>query len=456
MTVDERARAGLFLAMQYPVEVPGVSVSNFLRTATTAIDGEAPKLRTWVKDVEGRHGRACASTPRSPSATSTRASPAARRSATRSSSWSCCKPKIAILDETDSGLDVDALRVVSEGVNRVKESTGDVGVLLITHYTRILRYIKPDFVHVFVDGRIVEEGGPELADRLEAEGYDRFLARDRRGLSWLPPPSPTRSWPALRADFPILTRTVRGGQPLVYLDSGATSQKPRQVLDAEREFYEQHNAAVHRGAHQLAEEATDAFESARATIAAFIGAPGRRGRLHPQRHRGDQPGRLRVHQRRRTVAAAGTATGSRSAPATRSSSPRWSTTPTSSRGRSSAGAPARPCAGSGHRRRPARPRPTSTAAHRAHQGGRVHPPVQHPRHGQPGRRAHRARPRGRCPRRARRLPVGAAPAGRRRRPRASTSWRSPGTRCSARPASACSGAAASCSTRCRRSSPAAR
>jgi Fe-S cluster assembly ATP-binding protein len=84
------------------------------------------------------------------------------------------RPKIAILDETDSGLDVDALRVVSEGVNRAKESTG-AGVLLITHYTRILRYIRPDFVHVFVDGRIAEEGGPELADRLEAEGYDRFL-----------------------------------------------------------------------------------------------------------------------------------------------------------------------------------------------------------------------------------------------------------------------------------------
>jgi Fe-S cluster assembly ATP-binding protein len=80
------------------------------------------------------------------------------------------KPKIAILDETDSGLDVDALRVVSEGVNRV-QADGDTGVLLITHYTRILRYIKPDFVHVFVGGRIVEEGGPELADKLEAEGY---------------------------------------------------------------------------------------------------------------------------------------------------------------------------------------------------------------------------------------------------------------------------------------------
>ncbi len=85
------------------------------------------------------------------------------------------RPRIAILDETDSGLDVDALKVVSEGVNRVK-TAGDVGVMLITHYTRILRYIRPDFVHVFVDGRIVEEGGPELADRLENEGYDRYAS----------------------------------------------------------------------------------------------------------------------------------------------------------------------------------------------------------------------------------------------------------------------------------------
>jgi Fe-S cluster assembly ATP-binding protein len=84
------------------------------------------------------------------------------------------KPRVAVLDETDSGLDIDALKVVSAGVNRVREG-GETGVLLITHYTRILRYIAPDFVHVFVDGRIVEEGGRELADTLEAEGYERFL-----------------------------------------------------------------------------------------------------------------------------------------------------------------------------------------------------------------------------------------------------------------------------------------
>ncbi|MBD7982701.1 MULTISPECIES: Fe-S cluster assembly ATPase SufC [Oerskovia] len=173
MTVDERARAGMFLAMQYPVEVPGVSVSNFLRTAKTAIDGEAPALRTWVKDVKGAMENLRMD------------SSFAERSVNEGFSggekkrheilqMELLKPSIAILDETDSGLDVDALRIVSEGVNRAKANT-DVGVLLITHYTRILRYIKPDFVHVFVDGRIAEEGGPELADRLENEGYDRFL-----------------------------------------------------------------------------------------------------------------------------------------------------------------------------------------------------------------------------------------------------------------------------------------
>ncbi|SBT44253.1 Fe-S cluster assembly ATPase SufC [Micromonospora auratinigra] len=174
MSVDERARAGLFLAMQYPVEVPGVSVANFLRTAKTAIDGEAPKLRTWAGELRGAMEKL-------------QMDPAfAQRNVNEGFSGGekkrheivqleLLKPKMAILDETDSGLDVDALRVVSEGVNRVRD-TGDTGLLLITHYTRILRYIKPDFVHVFVAGRIVEQGGPELADKLEEEGYERYVA----------------------------------------------------------------------------------------------------------------------------------------------------------------------------------------------------------------------------------------------------------------------------------------
>ena len=173
MSVDQRAKAGLFLAMQYPVEVPGVSVANFLRTAKTAIDGEAPALRGWIKEVK----EAMADLRMDQSF--------AERSVNEGFSGGekkrheilqleLLKPKFAILDETDSGLDVDALRIVSEGVNRVKEKTS-AGFLLITHYTRILRYIKPDFVHVFVDGRVAEEGGSELADRLEEEGYDRYL-----------------------------------------------------------------------------------------------------------------------------------------------------------------------------------------------------------------------------------------------------------------------------------------
>jgi Fe-S cluster assembly ATP-binding protein len=172
MSVDERARAGLFLAMQYPVEVPGVTVSNFLRTAKTAIDGEAPKLRTWVKDVRVAMD-ALRIDPVFAERNVNEGFSGGEKKRHEILQLELLQPKIAVLDETDSGLDVDALRVVSEGVNRVREG-GQTGVLLITHYTRILRYIRPDFVHVFVDGRIVEQGGPELADRLEAEGYDRF------------------------------------------------------------------------------------------------------------------------------------------------------------------------------------------------------------------------------------------------------------------------------------------
>lgn len=173
MSVDERARAGLFLAMQYPVEVPGVSVANFLRTAKTAMDGQAPKVRQWIGEVNAAMERL-------------RMDPAfAQRDVNAGFSggekkrfeilqMELLRPRFAVLDETDSGLDVDALRIVSEGVNRLHDDS-DAGFLLITHYTRILRYIKPDYVHVFVNGRVAEQGGPELADRLEEEGYDRFL-----------------------------------------------------------------------------------------------------------------------------------------------------------------------------------------------------------------------------------------------------------------------------------------
>lgn len=172
MSVDERARAGLFLAMQYPVEVPGVTVSNFLRTAKTAVAGEAPKLRTWVKDVKNTMAD-LRMKPEFAERDVNAGFSGGEKKRHEILQLELLQPKVAVLDETDSGLDVDALRIVSEGVNRAKEAN-DMGVLLITHYTRILNYIKPDFVHVFVDGRVAEEGGPELAERLEAEGYDRF------------------------------------------------------------------------------------------------------------------------------------------------------------------------------------------------------------------------------------------------------------------------------------------
>ncbi|MDA2965302.1 MAG: Fe-S cluster assembly ATPase SufC [Actinomycetota bacterium] len=173
MSVDERAKAGLFLAMQYPVEVPGVSVSNFLRTAVTAIRGEAPKVRTWVGEVKEAMASLNIDTAFSERNVNEGFS-GGEKKRHEILQMELLRPKIAILDETDSGLDVDALRIVSEGVNRVKANS-DLGVMLITHYTRILRYIKPDFVHVFANGKIVEAGGPELANKLEEQGYAAYI-----------------------------------------------------------------------------------------------------------------------------------------------------------------------------------------------------------------------------------------------------------------------------------------
>jgi Fe-S cluster assembly ATP-binding protein len=152
MSVDERARAGLFLAMQYPVEIPGVTVANFLRTAKTAIDGEAPAIRTWGPTLK----KAMTDLKMDPSFAARNVNEGfsgGEKKRHEIVQLELLKPRFAVLDETDTGL----------------------GILLITHYTRILRYIKPDYVHVFVDGKVAEEGGAELADRLESEGYDRYL-----------------------------------------------------------------------------------------------------------------------------------------------------------------------------------------------------------------------------------------------------------------------------------------
>ncbi|MDQ2874118.1 MAG: Fe-S cluster assembly ATPase SufC [Actinomycetota bacterium] len=174
LSVDARARAGLFLAMQYPVEVPGVTVSNFLRTAVTAVRGEAPKLRQFVKELNTNMAE-LAMDPAFAQRNLNEGFSGGEKKRHEILQLQLLNPKIAILDETDSGLDIDALRIVSAGINKFAEDR-EHGVLLITHYTRILRYVRPDFVHVFVGGRIVEEGGAELAEELEASGYERFLA----------------------------------------------------------------------------------------------------------------------------------------------------------------------------------------------------------------------------------------------------------------------------------------
>jgi Fe-S cluster assembly ATP-binding protein len=171
--VDARARAGLFLAMQYPVEVPGVSVSNFLRTAITAVRGEAPKIRTFTKELKAAMDE-LSMDPSFAQRNLNEGFSGGEKKRHEILQLELLNPKIAILDETDSGLDIDALRVVSAGINRFRADP-EHGVLLITHYTRILRYVQPDFVHVFVAGRIAEEGGSELAEELETSGYERFL-----------------------------------------------------------------------------------------------------------------------------------------------------------------------------------------------------------------------------------------------------------------------------------------
>jgi Fe-S cluster assembly ATP-binding protein len=176
MSVDQRARAGLFLAMQYPVEVPGVSVSNFLRTAVTAVRGEAPKLRDFMKNMRAAMS-ALSIDPAFAERNLNEGFSGGEKKRHEVLQLELLNPKIAVLDETDSGLDIDALKVVSEGINRFRGDPSH-GVLLITHYTRILRYVQPDFVHVFVAGRIVRQGGPELAEELERDGYEKFVTAE--------------------------------------------------------------------------------------------------------------------------------------------------------------------------------------------------------------------------------------------------------------------------------------
>jgi Fe-S cluster assembly ATP-binding protein len=161
----------MFLAMQYPVEVPGVSVTNFLRTAINAFRGEDVPVREFARELREQM-RLLDMDPKFAERSLNEGFSGGEKKRHEILQMALLRPELAILDETDSGLDVDALRVVAGGVNQLRGP--GLGILLITHYTRVLRYISPDFVHVMVDGRVVQSGGPELADELEEHGYERW------------------------------------------------------------------------------------------------------------------------------------------------------------------------------------------------------------------------------------------------------------------------------------------
>jgi Fe-S cluster assembly ATP-binding protein len=171
MEADERAQKGLFLAMQYPVEVPGVSVMNFLRTAVNASRGEEIPVREFAKLFKEKSAL-LQFDPSFADRYLNEGFSGGEKKRHEILQMALLEPRFAILDETDSGLDVDALRIVSEGVNAQRGP--DLGVLIITHYTRILRYIQPDVVHVMFEGKIAQTGGPELAEHLEEKGYVEF------------------------------------------------------------------------------------------------------------------------------------------------------------------------------------------------------------------------------------------------------------------------------------------
>ena len=171
MEADEISRAGLFMAFQYPSEIPGVSIANFIRAALTARldEGESFKAPAFYKELYEKMDALKidrAFTSRSVN----EGFSGGEKKRCEILQMAMLKPSYAVLDETDSGLDIDALKIVADGVNHMRGP--DLGVLLITHYQRLLNYIVPDKVHVMFDGRIVKSGGPELAERLEAEGYD--------------------------------------------------------------------------------------------------------------------------------------------------------------------------------------------------------------------------------------------------------------------------------------------
>jgi Fe-S cluster assembly ATP-binding protein len=176
MEPDERANAGIFLAFQYPVEIPGVSIANFLRTALNAKRGEEMDIFDF-SDLLTEKMLMLEMDPVFAERSVNEGFSGGEKKRNEILQLAVLEPVLAVMDETDSGLDIDALKVVSAGINMIKsQHAEDMSLLLITHYQRMLNYVKPDFVHVMVDGRIIRSGGPELALELEERGYERDLA----------------------------------------------------------------------------------------------------------------------------------------------------------------------------------------------------------------------------------------------------------------------------------------
>ncbi len=262
---DERAKAGLFLAFQYPQEIAGVSVIQFLRQALSARKGfdlSVLELRVAAMEWMQRLGMDSSFVDRYLN----EGFSGGEKKRNEIMQLAILEPALAILDETDSGLDIDALRIVAKGIHEVRADRPDMGVVLITHYQRLLDELTPDHVHVLVDGRIVASGGMEIAEALEREGYEAFRPQERsvvtRATSTRPPSrSSSRCSP-----------TPSTALPIHYLDSANSSQKPQSVIDAMTVFNEHAYAPINRSAYRLAAEATDAYEGARAKVARFVNA----------------------------------------------------------------------------------------------------------------------------------------------------------------------------------------
>ena len=242
---DVRAKAGIFLAFQYPQEIPGVSVIQFLRQALSArkgIDLSVLELRLATMDWMKRLGMDSSFVDRYLN----EGFSGGEKKRNEIMQMAILEPELAILDETDSGLDIDALRIVAKGIREVRADRPQMGVVLITHYQRLLDELQPDHVHILVDGRIVASGGMELAAQLERDGYEAF--RPVRGMTAL-------DVAAIREQFPVLRREI-DGTPIVYLDSRqhlaeAAGGHRRDVDGSWRPSY----APINRSAYRLAAEA---------------------------------------------------------------------------------------------------------------------------------------------------------------------------------------------------------